>query len=700
MTCLALIAVLLSANGSDQGSRPRLPDPAKMHVVVRRGQADLAKLSPELLALYRQFTLAERERRVTYSASQLMARFGIAPGEPNPWIRIAVRGGGDLSSAGFVRRGAGQGAMHGEAQVLSLAKIVAVPDCQAVSALRPALLPGEPPDPTHRIRRPTIARGEEGKPGSFDHQGLTGKGVVIGIIDTGIDWKHKDFVRPDGTSRILMLYDMWDDTWTESNGAAGSKPPMDFKGKPLGTVYTNAQINAALAGKGEVNSRDIIGHGTACAGVAAGTSDLYPGIAPGADLIVVKAFRDSGNVFVDYHLAVKWVLEEADALGKPCVVNLSLGGHDSAHDGSADEETFLDGLVGPGKPGRAICVAAGNEGRDSFHAGGVFGPLRKGQNDIESAPVELFVSERTELTAFFDSRDEWGLAIVGLDGFLVNGSDPLCLSLSYTGTARQLKGALNDMRVPDAEYKGGLWKSSAPAGAPKDFNDYFSKGEYVSVSRVGTTDRVQISLWPGKYELYGFGATETVSSGRFDVYLPFTRDGSFGKGMEPAFLIGSPGNAANVITVGAYDFRDKWLNKDGEETKNNMTLGSISNFSSAGYRRDGRIKPDICAPGRYAISALSEGCRMSRGADGAPASLKISKDGTHIAWAGTSAASPYAAGVVALMLEANPKLDAARIADILRSTRAEDMGTGRTPNAAWGHGKLDPAKAIAEAKKS
>src|SRR5690606_21720365 len=101
----------------------------------------------------------------------------------------------------------------------------------------------------------------------FNKGSLTGKGVIVGVIDSGIDIKHQDFIRPDGTSRIIAIWDMHDHSFRDSGGKIGSAPPKFNAADPAlpGTIYTNAQINAALKGTGTVNTVDRHGHGTAVA---------------------------------------------------------------------------------------------------------------------------------------------------------------------------------------------------------------------------------------------------------------------------------------------------------------------------------------------------------------------------------------------------------------------------------------------------
>jgi subtilisin family serine protease len=155
-------------------------------------------------------------------------------------------------------------------------------------------------------------------------------------------------------------------------------------------------------------------------------------------------------------------------------------------------------------------------------------------------------------------------------------------------------------------------------------------------------------------------------------------------------MVGSPGNADGVITVGSYDFRNTWINWADKSTTYNLELGNISDYSSPGYRIDGVIKPDLAAPGRFAISAMAVGSQMAQGGGDAHRTA----DGLHLAWQGTSASTPYVAGVVALMLEKNPGLDATTVKDILVRTATTDRQTGAVPNELWGYGKVNPEAAL------
>lgn len=194
--------------------------------------------------------------------------------------------------------------------------------------------------------------------GSGLSQSYTGDGVVVGVLDSGIDWKHEDFDWSNGSSRIQYLWDM----------SGTSNPPSGYA---YGTEYTKANIDAGQCS--EIDGDGGYGHGTHVTGTAAGSGNAhsdYPGVAPESDIIFVKGIRDhnSNGGFSDSDVidGCAYIFAKAQQMGQPAVINLSLGGHYGSHDGTSLYEQGLDNLTGPGK---IIVAAAGNEGSDLIHTG-------------------------------------------------------------------------------------------------------------------------------------------------------------------------------------------------------------------------------------------------------------------------------------------------------------------------------------------
>lgn len=706
-----LLIYILTIGVFGQIETPKYPD-----VTKGRGSGSKSsendKLSLELRILYAQYRTSKSKGdddnaplENAFSAEQLNELFGIeSDAGANPSVSIAVTTEATnavLKEKGmkiYMRLG---NIVYGEAPVLELGNLAMDRSVKKIAATKSTKNPELPKDErspmnskgstnTNRNAKPTVLANE------FNKANLTGKGVIVGVIDTGIDWRHPDFLRADGTSRIIAIWDIFDKSFQRSNGQTGTSPPMLEGGTDTlpGTIYTNAQINAALKNQGTVNTVDNNGHGTAVAGTAAGNGGKlgakFAGVATDTDIIVFKG-ADCKGFSSAYLYGAAWMAQTAQQLKRPIVVNLSLGGHWSAHDGTEQEEVFLNSLTGKGKPGVIFTVSAGNEGNYSFRGAGVFGPKRAGQEDVESSPITLNIPpERnraggTEVLGVFDSRDEWGAIVQPMDKttpFLDKNQKPMWFAVFKSG------GEIKYL-IPDKFEK------------PDWFDRYMQS--VVKNSQLGEkSDMLAMKLPNGSYRLYGIGVSEKVANGNFSFYAPRHREADFGIGTNKTMMVGSPGNATNVITVGAYDFRANWMNMENTETIFNMTLGTISGYSSPGGMRlsDKVYKPDIAAPATYTISSLSQNSKPdSPTCDGdnmgaGYGARYVTPDGLHIAWDGTSASSPFTAGVIALMLQKNPRLDAEQVRQILRSTATKGNTVGAVPNPSWGYGMLNPAAAI------
>ncbi|MBN2202184.1 S8 family serine peptidase [bacterium] len=502
--------------------------------------------------------------------------------------------------------------------------------------------------------------------------GPTGAGAIIGIVDSGIDWSHPDFIRPDGRSRILYLWDQTD--------PAGPYPsPFG-----TGTEYTRAELDDEIDGTpaGRVRARDESGHGTHVAGIAAGNgrgtgngkaSGRYTGMAPEADLIVVK----TGTVPIDETLvaqAVSYIFAKAEIHGKPAVVNLSIGksSQEGPHDGTAPLEQAINSLLGGG--GRAVVTAAGNDGDKPIHFKGQFdSPVSNSLSVPFSVPAN---AAGTEDGVRFDI---WSPPYTGLTVSVVTPS-----GVSYGPVS-----PMTSIRAWDTA-EGVITVDNASAGPDPDNDDYEMRIR-IADKRSGpaVTDVLATGLWRLDF---------TGKPGRFDGWLyESTMNAVLTDRIDFTTLLVEPAHARLAIAVASFVSRNTWpcLGFTNPFTDEGVTPGAISAFSSGGGPRPNTRgssstgKPEIVAPGEYVLSSLS------RHIAGRPADHLTADDSVHWAERGTSMSAPHVAGLIALMFESDPALTSSDIKGILIASgrKTPDMGSNFWHNR-WGYGMLDAYEAI------
>lgn len=397
---------------------------------------------------------------------------------------------------------------------------------------------------------------------------LTGRGVLLGIVDSGINYFHPDFRNEDGSTRITSI---WDQT------IAGNPP----KGFLSGTEYTRAQINEALNAPSRVEalqivpSRDDIGHGTHVAGIAGGngraSNGQTVGAAPEAEFIIVKLGRPDYEGFirnVEIMLGIRYILEKAQALGKPVAVNISIGMNSGPHDGGSIIEQYLADAATIWK--NNIVVGTGNEGNARNHTQGIVTQGGTTRFQFQIAPN----TSNYNLSLWHNNIDQIAVELIDPSDrrtpLIVYAEGPVSYTLLNTRVYASFAGP-------------------SPLNGDIEF----------ALALKGTTAENSITSGPWTVVVHG----QSIVDGRFDVWGPTTESG----GSNNYFLapvtettLTTPSTEPFVTTVGAY----------------NHITGQIAPFSGRGFGRNNKvIKPDLVAPGVEILSAshTSSGYRTLSG---------------------------------------------------------------------------------------
>ncbi|HET8947671.1 MAG TPA: S8 family serine peptidase [Candidatus Polarisedimenticolia bacterium] len=521
-----------------------------------------------------------------------------------------------------------------------------------------------------------ISRNETGSSGMATTYGANGQGVIYGAIDSGINWSHQDFRKADGTTRIKYL-------WNQDDSCVGPPPapPFDF-----GCLYTEAQINAALLGGPTITAPDADGHGTHTVGVGAGNgrgtgngrpSGVYVGMAPQADIIFVKIFPEPGDPDCPTCFAISDAMDFIDAkaaeLGKPYSINMSFGSQYGAHDGSDLDEVTIDTLTGPGKAGKITAKSAGNERGHRIHFSGT---LTQGQTITH----QLVVPTYTPLPGAFNDTVAWSIWYSNGDTLTVKINDPTttpCGSSVLTVTNTTGGGNIGQNTTSGTII---IDDSASPLPNGTRFFDAEIDDQGSSAPCRGT--------WT--FQVTG---TNITAGGHYDGWIWYN---GFGSAAAEALwaaasadltnLLSIPGSSVQTTTVGAYTTKPSWTAADGLNYSWNPapTNGTLASFSSPGPTRDGRLKPEITAPGFGVSSTLSIDATPLAPGD-APLQMP---DLVHWILPGTSFSAPHIAGIYAQLLSINPTLDAAQAKQILIATARVDNFVTPTPNNDWGFGKV------------
>lgn len=387
---------------------------------------------------------------------------------------------------------------------------------------------------------------------------LFGDGILVAVLDSGIDYANEDFRNEDGSTRI---YRLWDQT------IAGNPP----EGYAFGSEYTREMINEALGQQTLVEryrivpSRDSGGHGTAVAGIAAGngrgSGSLARGVASRSELIIVKLGVPRAEGFprtTELMSALNYVIDEAEKRGMPVAVNLSIGNTYGAHNGTSLLERFMDEISDVGRA--VICVGTGNEGTSAGH---VSGNLTERQNEnIEFAVQERQTAFSIQIWKRYEDRIR--IAVQAPSGTVAGPIDEIL------GTQR--------LRVEGVEILLYYGEPSPYSVLQEIYMELLPRDAYLPEGIW------QIQLVP-----------ERIVVGEYEMWMPSQSALNVGT----AFLYPSenltitiPSTAERIVSVGAY----------------NGFTGAYAPFSGRGYDLGrGRVKPDLVAPGVDVMTTSASG---------------------------------------------------------------------------------------------
>lgn len=492
--------------------------------------------------------------------------------------------------------------------------------------------------------------------------GLTGEGVVIAIIDRGIDYTHADFIDENGKTRLLYLYDMIN--------PAGANDPDNPYG--IGTIFDEAEINAALETDGPLLSMDRYGHGIATTGIAAGNGSggNYPdfvGVAPKAKLIIVKAAQDYFPPFDQepgqdgfYNptyipVALQFIADKAPDM--PVVALLNMGSVGGPTDGSSTIARAMTDFV---DSGHTLVCGVGDDGGADNHASAFLA-----QDQTIELTIQKGEAGNLRFDLWYSEDDRYEVTLTRPD--------------NTTEGPFQAPATANDK---DDRFLTGI--NYYHRGANLDFAGATSNRRQLMIDFTSGTGTFKVSL----------KATTVGSQEDFHATLNPSTDknnNKFTSHVVNGYALNDFTAAYKVISPTDYVVKNNYTDMDGinREFNGQGNPGELWTGSSWGPTQDGRMKVDFAACGELLYAAYSPGTWYSH----YPHLLVQGGDNHYGIQNAVSAAAPLTTGVIALLLEMRPDLTYQEIQTILRETAREDSFTGTVPNNKWGYGKLDAYKA-------
>lgn len=508
-------------------------------------------------------------------------------------------------------------------------------------------------------------------------QSYTGRGVVVGVQDIGFDLTHPNFYSADMSQyRIKALWDQLSRDTIGSTLYVG----RDYVGR-------DALLELRHPIDGETQT-----HGTHTAGIAAGSGaegngDISPyrGMACDADLVLVDNAADNASLIdpKDYYkftyatdaLGFKYIFDYAERMHQPCVINFSEGSSQDFHGYDQLYYELLAKLIGPG---RIIVSSAGNDGaRNSY--------IHKNIGKERAGAFIMGNEKRFSCTA--KSKQTFTFRVSVYD----NVASPQIVDISTVNVCNAQDSLLTDsLLVGGKKY---IWRVLAYPNS-YDARETAYDFQISSPSKLGDSPQVSLQV---------MGRDADIELYRMSGYMfPHSLDPVLDAG-DCRYTIFSPSSSPDVICVGSTSYRTQFVNYLGEKkVYDSGQKGIRSSFSAMGPTLDGRIKPDVMAPGQNIISSYST--FFINNPKNVNASVKsdvrhFEYNGRTYAWnanAGTSMSAPVVTGAIALWLQADPTLTPADCLEIFAKTCSHYDTSLSYPNNLYGYGQIDVAAGLRE----
>ncbi|MDD3478972.1 MAG: S8 family peptidase [Paludibacteraceae bacterium] len=474
----------------------------------------------------------------------------------------------------------------------------------------------------------TAAKVDKVQAGTDLSHPFLGTGVIVGIIDYGFQYNHINFYDENDNYTTLRVKQVWDQSHDKK-------------------YTTQTSIETAQYD----DDNDDTGHATHVAGIATGSysGNSNYGIAKNSDIIMVSY----GTTNTDITNGIKYIYDYATSVNKPAVVNMSLGSHQGPHDGTSTFDITCDNMQGPG---RLLVGSAGNEGNMKLYREE---SLNDKQSSLKYVTFEKHYDQYSVIDIWGDNNQKYTVQIVILN----DANETLYTSSAYNATIS------GNYSLTESNYGSTYASGKISIYTAKSRNSTNAKGNvlvYLNGFSIKTGYKLgikynaitagTIKAWGTEYELYWANGQTTSTMGEIG------------------------GTGKRIITSGAYTTFARYT---GSYVK------SIASFSSKGPTADGRMKPDITAPGDAIVSSIPDITSVTKYADSKTSETIGDKTYYWAYMSGTSMATPFVTGVLATWLEANPQLTPEKVREVLSTTSMTDTYTGTCPNNTWGYGKID-----------